>query len=218
MEHIRFLSTAVKDRQVGAFWRTSAPSVRQICRPVEKDRPLVVVEYGPGTGVFTRYLLKHLHPGSTVIGIELNRLFARRLRRFSRKRRVKQPQLVVANTDCGNVLSVLQRCGFRQADYIISGIPFSLIDAQTKATIIARTSEALAPEGRFVIYQYSFRVRELLKEQFEVVRACRSYFNFPPLCVLEARKIQDANQLTIDRKQVVGKCLEPAVFVDARQR
>ena len=188
METLSFLSTAVRDKNVGAIVPTSFLSVRKTCQPVECDRPVVVVEYGPGTGVFTRYLLNRLHPDSTVLAVELNSLFASRLQRFNRKRQRKAPRLLVEKEDARNVLALLDKHGFAKADYVISGIPFSFLDEASKDEIIARTYESLVPGGLFLVYQYSFHVRKYLQRTFDDVKLRRSLINLPPLCVMEAQK------------------------------
>jgi len=188
MEHLSFFLEAMRDRKVASVVPTAPASVRRICRRIDKDRPVTLVEYGPGTGAFTRPLLKHLHPESTVIAVELNTSFAAKLRRFSWNRPADEPKLIVQRDDAGNVQDILREHGFDKADYVLSGIPFSLIEKDTRTRIIDQTYRALTPNGCFLVYQFSFHVRKLLKERFEAVRSRRVLLNIPPLCVMEARK------------------------------
>lgn len=207
MEHLTFLTTAMKDRNVGAVAPTSPTSVKYICRQVEFNRPVVVVEYGPGTGAFTRYLLKHLHPQSTLIGIEMNREFARKLRSFRKKKQIKNPNFVVARENACNVEAVLAKHGCEQADYIISGIPFSFMDDQTKHQIVQSTRRALTAEGKFLVYQYSFAMRPMLEQYFSEVALKRSLLNLPPICLMEASGFGvQAAKLSV-ASQLVGESL-----------
>jgi phospholipid N-methyltransferase len=212
MEHLSFLTAAMRDKNVGALVPTSYASVRHICRAVDRDRPVVVVEYGPGTGAFTRHLLKRLHPESTLIAIELNYVFARRLRRFAQRRKQKTPRLIVANNDARNVQKILNSQGLTHADYVLSGIPFSFLNETLKRDIIQRTHEALAPGGSFLIYQYSFHVRPFVSEKFGEVKVGRTFFNIPPLCLMTARKAKEAS---VSGSQLGGKSLKSSVLVDA---
>lgn len=214
MEHLSFLTAAMRDKNVGALIPTTFASVRQICRRVDATRPVVVVEYGPGTGVFTRHLLKRLHPGSTIIAIELNYKFARQLRRFAQRRRSRAPRLIVSNNDARQVQKILSGQGFTHADYILSGIPFSFLPDPLKRDIIDRTHAALAPDGTFVVYQYSFGLRKFLSDKFGDVKVGRTFFNFPPLCVMTARKTRES---TLSGSQLGGQPLKPALAIDARQ-
>lgn len=188
MEHFQFLAAAVKDRNIGALMPTSQASVRHICSAVDRHRPVTVVEYGPGTGVFTKFLLHRLHPESLVLAIELNREFARGLRLHSFRRRVRRPRLVVANDDARRARELLGRLHRPHADYVLSGIPFSFLPDEVKREIVRETFDALAPDGAFIVYQYSFAMRPFLKEAFPHVLLGRTILNFPPLCIMQARK------------------------------
>lgn len=190
MEHLSFFLEAMRDRKVASVVPTATASVRRICRRIDANRPVTLVEYGPGTGAFTRPLLKYLHPGSTLIAVELNSSFATKLRRFSWNRSKDEPTLIVQRDDAGNVQNILREHGFESADYVLSGIPFSLLDIETKTRIIDQTYKALAPDGMFLVYQFSFHLRKMLKERFESVRSRRILLNIPPLCVMEARKTE----------------------------
>lgn len=188
MEHLEFIAAAVRDKNVGALMPTSRPSVVQVCKEIDATKPVVVVEYGPGTGVFTRYLLKRLHPGSTLIAIELNKPFADRLRKFGKRRRQRRPRLVVVYDSAANVNAILDQCGFKSADYVISGIPFSFLPVPIREEIIDRTHQALDADGLFLVYQYSFRIRPLLAKRFRSVSGARVLLNLPPMCLMKASK------------------------------
>ncbi|MFO0945930.1 MAG: methyltransferase domain-containing protein [Planctomycetota bacterium] len=216
MEHLSFISAAMRDKNVGALVPTTFASVRHICRKIDCDRPVVVVEYGPGTGAFTRHLLKRLHPGSTIIAIELNFKFARQLRRFAQRRKQRTPKLIVSNNDARNVLKILQKQGLDHADYVLSGIPFSFLPEPLKRDIIRCTHEALRPGGTFLVYQYSFHVRRFVGEVFEDMKVSRTFFNLPPLCVMAANK-QAGAVVSVSRPEFGGEGLQAPVLVDARQ-
>ncbi|WP_419193093.1 class I SAM-dependent methyltransferase [Kolteria novifilia] len=188
IEHLRFLGTAIRDRYVGAVAPTPKGSVRAVCEPMDISRPVTVVEYGPGTGVFTRYLKRRLHPESTVLALELNEFFAETLTERLAKT-ASGAQVHVVNDDCRNVERWLEHYGLGGADYILSGIPFSFLDEPSRREIIARTASALTPEGLFLVYQYSFMVAPYLEERFELVRRSRRFLHVPPLCMMQGHKL-----------------------------
>ncbi len=185
---LTFLREAFRDRGVGALSATSVGAVRAVCRRLDRLRPLVVVEYGPGTGVFTRHLLEHLHPDSTIVAIELNPEFARQLRAWSLARRSRRPRLIVERGSCEHVREILERHRMPHADAVLSGIPFSFLDADARERIVASTHAALVAQGRFLVYQYSFLMRRTLRHWFAEVRSSYLLLNFPPLCMMDARK------------------------------
>lgn len=217
LEHIRFLKTAICDSKVGAVAPTSSVAVRTVCRKIDQHRPCVVVEYGPGTGAFTRYLLKRLHPDSLVLAIELNTSFARSLREFNERRRGGGPALVVTEGDARDVGKYLADLDQPKADYILSGIPFSFLDVDSKRSIIHETHEALKPGGEFVVYQYSFHVRPFLRDAFGEVESRHCYINIPPACIMEARKGAQRKPSVV-RKKFGWQSLGIAGLINARKR
>lgn len=194
MEHLQFLHTAMRDRNVGAVAPTTFLGVREACRGLPTDRPITVVEYGPGTGCFTRYFQRRLHPDSTIVAIELNQQFAEQLRKAEQSRNSHRrpprfaPRLEVVSGDCRDVKNHLSERGLSNADVIVSGIPFSFLEPDVKRQIVRNSFEALGEEGRMIVYQYSFHMRPYLKEAFSQVRLRRVLFNLPPLCIMEASK------------------------------
>ena len=188
MEHLDFILTALKDKNVASVAPTSFVSVRSICKKIDRTRPVVVVEYGPGTGAFTRHLKKRLHPDSLIIAIELNKKFADRVARFANVKRRSGAKLNVVHGNAKEVGDILRQFGQRSADYVISGIPFSFLSEKDKTEIVTRTFEVLANDGLFLVYQISFKMSDYLERSFPHVKETKELFNIPPLCVMEASK------------------------------
>ena len=65
---------------VGAVAPSSRYLTRTILAAADGKNCHVIVEFGPGTGAFTKYLCQQLRPNQRYIGIELNTTFARLLR------------------------------------------------------------------------------------------------------------------------------------------
>jgi phospholipid N-methyltransferase len=91
------------------------------------------------------------------------------------------PRLRVVEGSAEWVDEILRRYGRQQADYIISGIPFSTIPAPLRERILRTTRALLAPGGAFLVYQFSTAVFEDLKRIFGYVGR-----KFEPLNVLPA--------------------------------
>src|SRR5690625_7517344 len=72
MGKIDFLKTFIKDKDVASITPTSMHCVRKVCTNIDFSLDFTLVEYGPGDGVFTRYLLEKMSAGSRLIIIESN--------------------------------------------------------------------------------------------------------------------------------------------------
>jgi phospholipid N-methyltransferase len=67
-----------------------------------------------------------------------------------------------------------------QADYIVSGLPFSTLPKELDDAIMAATARAIRPGGQFLVYQYSDYVLPLLRRHFYSVTDRRSWLCIPP--------------------------------------
>lgn len=124
---------------------------------------MVAVEYGPGDGAYTRHLLHTMTLNSRLIAIETNKRFNVQLKKIDDSR------LTVVNDDARNVLRILRQNGLEQVSYVISGIPFSMMNQEAIQSIIHDTSEALQSGGKLLVYQFTSCVKKHLKKYFDNV-------------------------------------------------
>ena len=161
---------------LGSIVPSSRFLIRELLNPVDWSRARVIVEYGPGVGVITAEVLRRMRPDALLIAIEMNPDFVSYLRGA-----LTDTRLRVVEGSAEWVDEILGRFGRHQADYIISGIPFSTIPAPLRERILRKTRAVLAPGGAFLVYQFSTRVLEDLKRIFGYVGR-----KFEPLNVLPA--------------------------------
>jgi len=184
MSTITYLKNFIKDKNVASITPTSPFGVRKVCENMDFKKRNVIVEYGPGSGVFSKYILKKMSKDSKLILVELNKNFVTILHNKMRDQRIK-----IYNDTAENVLNVLEAEGESGADYIVSGIPFSFISSHTKNRILYNTYRALKGGGKFLAYQHSNHLKEFLRRHFDVVKIEYEIRNIPPLCISEARKV-----------------------------
>lgn len=178
------LKCFLKDKNVASVIPTSKSNVKYLCNKINFERHITIIEYGPGTGVFTKYLLNKLTKKSKIIAIETNKQLTTHLTK------IKDKRLIIINESAENIKNILKKLKIRRADYIISGIPFSLIKKQAKQKIIRDSYKLLTPEGKFLIYQTSPKIKKDLKKQFEKVDSKLKLINIPPLIMIEAGKLK----------------------------
>lgn len=69
-----FLFEYIKNpRSVGAVLPSSKYLATAMINAIDFENTNCIVEYGPGTGIFTEKILARVHPSTTVILIEQNR-------------------------------------------------------------------------------------------------------------------------------------------------
>jgi phosphatidylethanolamine/phosphatidyl-N-methylethanolamine N-methyltransferase len=176
---LRFFKEFLKERKtVGALSPSSIFLARKMLAPIDFDKARVIVELGPGTGIFTKEVLKQLHPDAKLLVFETQRNFCELL-----EREIKDPRMVLINDSAEKIEHYLKANGLEQSDYTISSIPFTVVPTQIKNTILSQTVKCLKPGGMFIQFQYSLNAHKLLKSYFKTVKLDFTPMNIPPAFV-----------------------------------
>ncbi len=183
MSTLTYIKNFIRDRNVASVTPSSNFVVKKVADKMDLSRSRVIVEYGPGAGVFSEYFLERMTPDSMLILIEQNEAFVERLQVFSDDDRVR-----IVHGSAQDVRSILSDLGVSKVDYIVSGIPFSFFDTESKDELLEHTYDALTDEGKFLVYQHYNHMEDSLRTRFDRVRTEREVRNIPPLCIWEAVK------------------------------
>ncbi len=169
--------------QIASIVPSSKALVERVASKMDFSQPRVVAEYGPGEGVHSREIARRMCADSNLLLFELDRAFARDLeRQFAGDHRVR-----VIHGDAASLPHELQRRRIGSCDYILSGIPFSILKIEKKRALLRKTYDALAPGGSFIIYQ----VTNELKQHATLFEHTQSeYFlqNIPPMFITVFQK------------------------------
>lgn len=138
----------------------------------------VIVELGPGTGVFTEKILEMLGEQTQLIVIELNDDFFNSL-----KEKLSHPNLHLKHDSADQIAHYLKELGFEKADLIISSLPLANFPAELRNRLLLTAKNCLAKDGKFVQFQYSLQSFKTLKRVFQSVKVDFTAFNFPPAFV-----------------------------------
>jgi phospholipid N-methyltransferase len=174
--------------QVASIIPSSKALVERVASKMDFTQPRVIAEYGPGEGVHTREIARRMRPGSQLLLFELDPDFSRDLeRQFA-----NDPRVHVVNGDAAQLPQELQRRGIPHCDYIVSGIPFSILDIRKKRALLQKTYDSVAPGGSFIIYQVT---NELRQHATHFEQAKSEYFlqNIPPMFITVFRKTNMRN-------------------------
>src|SRR5207248_598535 len=150
---------------------------------IDFDRARVIAEYGPGEGVHSREIARRMRPDCQLLLFEIDAAFSRDLRRqFS-----NDPRVHVINDNAAHLQRELNDRGIEACDYIVSGIPFSILQIDKKRDLLQQTHDALTPGGAFIIYQVT---NELRQHAIDFASANSEYVlqNIPPMFITVFRK------------------------------
>lgn len=186
MSTLSYIKKFIKDRDVASITPTSLRAVKNICSRIDFSKDILLVEYGPGDGVFSKYILEQMTEGSRLILIESNNDFVEQLNRSIQDNRVE-----VHNILAGNVLEILPEEVIGQVDYVLSGIPFSFLDDERKRDVLKATKQILKEGGTFLAYQTSGHLKQAVMEVFGNLETEFEVLNFPPYLIYNVIKRQD---------------------------
>lgn len=168
---------------IGAIAPSSKHLAASMAASIDFDKAHCIVEYGAGTGVFTQAVAARKRRDTTYIVIEQNERFYEILQ----KQFHGIPGVALIHGDAGNVCGFLREQGFRHADYIISGLPFTSLPRQVSHRILSQTQKAVGTEGVFTTFQYTLLRKAFLENYFNIQRIVRVWRNLPPAYVLDMK-------------------------------
>jgi phospholipid N-methyltransferase len=99
-----------------------------------------------------------MHPESRLLLFELDPELAGHLQHYFRA----ESRVTVLNADAAALPQALAERGLPHCDYVVSGIPFSLLEREKKRALLRSTFDVLAPHdaAAFIIYQVTNELRD----------------------------------------------------------
>ncbi|WP_047478472.1 class I SAM-dependent methyltransferase [Bacillus siamensis] len=180
MKRLLFLfQYIVKPRTVGAILPSSRFLAEKMTEKIDFHKAEYIVEYGPGTGVFTKKLLEKRQPGTMILLIEQNEEFYALL-----KEKYKDEQnLFLVNGSAEHIGKHLKEYRIPHADYVVSGLPFASLPKRVSDEILTDTAKILKNEGEFITFQYTQFKKTLIEQFFTQIEVRREFRNIPPAYV-----------------------------------
>ncbi|MCW2351617.1 class I SAM-dependent methyltransferase [Sphingobium sp. B12D2B] len=160
---------------VGSPIATSTGTIKRQLDGVDWANTGLFVEYGPGTGEFTRYILAHLPRDAKLIAIESEDGLAAHLRRT-----IDDPRVTVHTGSALQARAILGDDVVGRVDYILSGLPFSALEKSDRARIVEDAARLLNDDGEFLAYQVRRTIEPSLRKVFTRVKRRRRWLNVPP--------------------------------------
>jgi phospholipid N-methyltransferase len=171
---------------VGSIIPSSRTLIEKMLEPVDWENTRLFVEYGPGVGTFTRPVLDKLGEDATLIAIDTNADFIHYL-----KDDIDDPRLIAVNGSAADVAKIIRDRGFDNADYVLSGLPFSTLPPGIGDAIGKATASVIRRGGAFLVYQFSPKVLNFIKPFFERVERGFEWINVPPATLFWAYREPD---------------------------
>jgi phosphatidylethanolamine/phosphatidyl-N-methylethanolamine N-methyltransferase len=149
-----------------------------------------IVEFGPGTGVFTKRILEEMREDADFFAIELNQRFAEDLSK-------RYPGVALYHDSATHAKKYLDAHGHAHCDCIVCGLPWAVFGKDLQDQLIDTIVEILRPGGRLVTFAYlqglllpaGRAFRRKLQSRFRHVEKTQTvWWNLPPAFVYIAEK------------------------------
>jgi phospholipid N-methyltransferase len=174
-ENLLFLREFVRSPgRTGAVAPSSPLLAEEIVRQAGVRNAQTIVEFGPGTGSFTREILRRKNPNAFFVGIEANP-------RLTGTLKAQLPDANIVADSAENTLRILNQNQRSEADCIVSGLPWAAFPPELQDKLLDAAVKALRPGGRFATFAYlqglllpsGRRFRKKLDEMFSKVHVGR---------------------------------------------
>jgi phosphatidylethanolamine/phosphatidyl-N-methylethanolamine N-methyltransferase len=171
--------------RTGAIAPSSTALAELITASADLAQASVVIEFGPGTGVFTEQILAQLHKEATFFALEVNPDFVAATQ-------ARCPEAIVYHDSATQAGAHLKTHGHTHCDCIISGLPWAAFGEKLQDDLLDTVKDVVRPGGRFLTFAYlqglllpsGLRFRKKLKNRFSKVSTTRIVWaNLPPALV-----------------------------------
>lgn len=180
MKRLSFIKQYItKPRSVGAILPSSKYLADKMIEDIDFDHAKYIVEYGPGTGVFTEKLMKNRKKNTVILLFECNNEFYRML---NEKYKTEQ-NLHIINDSAEHIDKYLIQYSIPSIDYIVSGLPFASLPQSVSSAILCKTRKYLKEDGKFITFQYTLLKKNFIQLYFGDICIKREFRNIPPAYV-----------------------------------
>lgn len=136
-----------KPRAVGSIVPTSSFTARKMASVINTQSGLPILEVGPGTGIITKYILKHGVKPADLYAIEYSHDFVTHLRRSF-------PRVNIIEGDAFDLEATLKKTlgdkAPKQFDSVVSGVPLLNFPVPMRVKYLESLLDRL-PQGRPVV-------------------------------------------------------------------
>jgi len=181
-EVVKFLVEYIKSpRTIGAVVPSSDRLARKMVSSIEFDTAKCIVEYGPGTGVFTDKLVERKNEDTILVLIEYNKEFCKQLE----EKYKEDDNIILINASAENIDKYLKEYNINKVDYIVSGLPFASLPQNVSNKILENTIKILEKDGMFITFQYTLLRKKFITKYFKKIDLEKVVCNVPPAYVLK---------------------------------
>ena len=177
-----FIKQFLKDKKmVGAVSPSSKFLGKKMLKNIDFSSAKIIVELGPGTGIFTDMIIQRMAPDAKLFIFELNDDFHNAL-----AARISDHRVKIFHESAESIQSKLNQG--EQADVVISSLPLMVFPETLRKNVVSESYISLKKDGVYIQFQYSLQSKKLLEATYERVSLSFTIKNLPPAFVYTCYK------------------------------
>jgi phospholipid N-methyltransferase len=174
----------------GAVAPSSGFLAKRVVEWIDWDATSALIEWGPGSGAFTREILDHKPPTCRYVAMEINPDMCAMLRQ-------RFPEIEIRQESVADVARICEQECIEQVDCVVSGLPWAAFSDALQTEFLDALMCVLRPGGQFTTFAYLHgmtlpagqRFRRKLGQYFaEVTQSPTVWLNVPPAFVYRCRR------------------------------
>jgi len=178
-----------RPKTVGAIAASGRRLAQAMVNEIDWDRARTIVEYGPGTGAVTKYILPRVSDQHDFFAVEINEEMVEMLADLF-------PRLKVYHESATQIRTICEQHGVDGVDAVISGLPWTVFSESLQEDLLESMLEVMRPGSVFITFAYlqglrlrgARRFRQLLEDSFAEVTVSKPIWrNFPPAIFYSCR-------------------------------
>ena len=179
-----FLKQFIKERRVvGAVNPSTKALGEKMIENIDFKKSKLLVELGPGTGVFTDVIIDRMDKDAKLLVFELNDNFFESLHA-----RINDPRVQVIHDSAEHVHKYLNESEQKSVDAVISSLPLTVFPDKLRHAVLDEAFTCLKDDGVYTQFQYSLQAKKLLEARYKNVSIKFTLKNFPPAFVYTCLK------------------------------
>ncbi|MFJ7755073.1 class I SAM-dependent methyltransferase [Peribacillus muralis] len=191
MKQSSFLFQFMKNpKTVGAVLPSSGFLGDKMIEGIDFNEAKYIVEYGPGTGIFTEKLVKKRNDGTVILLVENNKEFYLVLKQKFKK----ESNIFIVYGSALNIEQYIKKFNIPYVDYVISGLPFASLPKKISSEILSNTTKILKKDGQFITFQYTKYKKAFIEKFFNKIDIKKEYRNLPPAyvfnCTIQGQHVE----------------------------
>lgn len=166
-------------KMVGAIAPSTKFLGKKMLKNINFNSSKILIELGPGTGVFTDLIIEQMAKDAQLYVFELNKNFYANL-----VERINDPRVKILNDSAENIEKYIDK----EVDVIISSLPLMVFSNELRENVITTSHKSLKKDGIYLQFQYTLQSKKILEKTYDKVDVSFTIKNIPPAFIYSCTK------------------------------